>query len=93
MSFVAVSWQYSPDKVPCGYEPIHIDLVRHRNGVYYAVRQAGCCMDAAGEWEFEPMPSSRTDEWLARFRFATWEDAAKAIERHCKPLGRFHMED
>jgi len=92
MSFVSVSWQFSPDKVPCGYEPVRIDLVRHRTGIYYAVRQHGACMDRDGEWDIEPMPSSRTDEWLARFRFATWEDAAKAIERHCTPLGRFQVE-
>lgn len=90
MSFVPVSWEWRLDEVPRGFEPVRIDLVRNRNGLVYAVRQSGSCMSTDGEWDYEPMPSSRTDEWLARFRFQTWEDAAKAIERHCKPLGRFH---
>jgi hypothetical protein len=35
-------------------------------------------LNRGGEWEFEPMPSSRTDEFLARVRFDTLLDAVAA---------------
>jgi len=93
--WVSESWTWNRDVMPKGYEeiePVRIDMVRGRKGsVSYAVRQQGACMNAKGEWEFEPIPSSRTDEWLKEFRFSSWEDAAKAVERCVKtPLGRFH---
>jgi len=88
-SWVATSWQYYPNKVPGKYEPVRIDKVGSR----YAVRQEGCCMDANGVWDQEPMPSSRTNEWLAQFRFATATQARRAVERYCTPLGRFLRTD
>lgn len=93
--WVSTSWEWNRDLMPRGYESIEsvrIDAVHGRGGITrYAVRQSGACMDANGEWEFEPMPSSRDDEWLNRFRFDTWEAAARAVEKYVKsPLGRFH---
>lgn len=35
----------------------------------WAVRNGSNCLSAAGEWGYEPIPSSRTDEWLAEHRF------------------------
>jgi hypothetical protein len=56
-----------------------IDLVRDRDGnIKYAVRESGACLCHEGFWEYEPQPSSRTDEWKARFRFATLRDAVSA---------------
>ncbi len=57
--------------------------------IKYAVRQSGACLNKLGEWEYEPIPSSRDEAFFCRCRFASWEDAAKAIEKHCKPQGRF----
>lgn len=34
-----------------------------------------------GRWEWEPQPSSRTDEYLARTRFASVADAAEALRK------------
>jgi hypothetical protein len=88
----ASQWIVSPDP-PQGIEPVCIDRVRNRTGVVYAIRQSGACMDAEGNWEYEPIPSSRTDDWLDRFRFGTWEEAAKAIHKHVKtPCGRFSRQ-
>ncbi|MFI9629256.1 hypothetical protein [Streptomyces sp. NPDC052042] len=36
----------------------------------------GDCLSADGTWEWEPRPSSRDDDWLARFRH-TREDALR----------------
>lgn len=35
----------------------------------YAVTRMGYCLGSDGEWDHEPIPSSRTDEWLASHRF------------------------
>ena len=39
------------------------------------------------EWEFEPMPSCRTVEYLARTRFASVEEAVECWKRH---MGSVH---
>ena len=44
----------------------------------WAVRLNGECLNKSGEWEWEPMPSSRDDEFLARCRFATHTEAIRA---------------
>lgn len=36
------------------------------------------CLSIDGEWVYEPMPSSRTQAWLDKHRFATAESAAAA---------------
>jgi len=38
--------------------------------------RGGDVLNRDGEWEYQPMPSSRTDEFLARTR---WSDARAAI--------------
>jgi hypothetical protein len=40
----------------------------HHSGKW-AVRRGKRCYDADGVWDWEPLPSSRTDEWLANYRF------------------------
>ena len=35
----------------------------------WAVTWMGRCLDAHGAWDYEPIPSSRTDDWLAEHRF------------------------
>lgn len=42
----------------------------------WAVRNMGNCLDKQGEWEHEPRPSSRSDEWLNTVR---WDDESEAI--------------
>jgi hypothetical protein len=44
----------------------------------WAVRYRGQVLNQQGEWEWEPMPSSRTDEFLARCRFISAELAIAA---------------
>lgn len=49
----------------------------------WAVRRNGRVLNKQGEWEWEPMPSSRDEEFLARCRFPTFVeaiDAARAKE-------------
>jgi len=91
MSFEATQWRWEPSKdTNDGMHPVVIDQVRSRNGhCMYAVRQAGAVLSKSGEWEHEPIPSSRDDAFFLRCRFDSWEEAAKAILKYCKPQGRF----
>jgi len=47
----------------------------------WAVRKLGACLNHDGEWEYEPMPSSRDDAFLHRCRFtlAAAEDAVRKV--------------
>ncbi len=40
----------------------------HHKGTW-AVRRMGRCLGADGEWDWESVPSERTDEWLHAHRF------------------------
>ena len=52
--------------------------------ISWAVREGGCVLSKSGEWETEPIPSSRDDEFLARARFSSAENAAIIAKRHFK---------
>ena len=45
------------------------------DGEKWAVRKGGNCLTKTGEWEWEPMPSSRTDDFYERCRFESLEKA------------------
>lgn len=48
----------------------------------YAVRnEEGSCLNKDGEWEHEPLPSNRDDDFLSRCRFHCFESAADALDR------------
>lgn len=94
--YTPVAWEQNASHrvIPEGWEPVRIEMVRKRDGsVSYAIRHDGCCMDHDGMWDYEPCPSSRDDEWLARFRFRLMEGAAAALEKHAPDgRGRFRGE-
>lgn len=45
---------------------IKVDYAGHGR---WAVRSGSRCCAADGRWDYEPIPSERTDEWLAKYRF------------------------
>lgn len=47
----------------------------------WAVRLHGDCLNRTGEWEWEPMPSGRDDDFLERCRFDTDQEAIDAAAR------------
>lgn len=58
------------DNVNFTHYAITVDRVMSRRGVSgWAVRRLSECLGADGEWDYEPSPSSRTDEWIATHRF------------------------
>jgi hypothetical protein len=53
-------------------------------GVLWAIRKPyqspGQCLNKKGEWEFEPLPSSRTNSFFRRCRFGSIEGALRIWE-------------
>lgn len=63
-----------------GADDIHIERAKQLQGpAKWAVRRLGDCLNKNGEWEWEPNPSSRDDEFLARCRFDSPEEAFAAL--------------
>ena len=48
------------------------------DSILWACRNRGMVLSKDGEWEYEPMPSSRTEAFLKRCRFKTLKAALKA---------------
>lgn len=58
-----------------------IELCVQRNGTHkWAVRRGCACLNSDGEFEFEPTPSGRDDDFLTRCRFESAEAAYQAWE-------------
>jgi hypothetical protein len=84
--------RYAVSVFPDGHElRRHFTItVEYRGAGRWAVLYEGSVigLGADGTWApSEPLPSSRTDEWLARYRFASAEDAL-VVARHWAPLIR-----
>lgn len=61
---------------------VRIERARQINGsALWAVRRVGTVLNKQGEWEWEPMPSNRDDEFLARTRFDSADEAIAAAIR------------
>jgi hypothetical protein len=52
-------------------------------GTKWAVCDHGLVLNQSGEWEYEPIPSSRGDDFLARCRFDSYHKAFVAA-KNCK---------
>lgn len=80
--WVPISWASS-----CGDAAsdrrVRIDAVTGAfyDGTKYAVRDGSMVLSKSGEWEYEPMPSSRDDDFYARCRFDTLAEAALAASK------------
>lgn len=47
----------------------------------WAICDGSMCMDKDGNWEYEPMPSARTKDFLQKYRFPSPKDALSALKR------------
>ena len=76
-------------RYPAGFEPVEF-LVGEAMWVKAAYQRGGArkwkiargfdeVLNKQGQWEDEPIPSSRTDDFLARCRFDSLEECATAI--------------
>lgn len=66
----------------CAYRlpsDVRIEEALQREGPpLWAVRRFGNCLNKDGEYEYEPMPSSRDDDFYARCRWPTPQAAYSA---------------
>lgn len=63
---------------------VMLEAVKGREGVIrWALRdRSRNCFNKEGEWEYEPQPSSRADDFYARCRWDTVEEAYEAWKTH-----------
>ncbi|PLC06351.1 hypothetical protein CY658_04780 [Variovorax sp. RO1] len=67
---------------PHDLNEVRIERARQIEGpALWAVRRSGDVLNKQGEWEWEPRPSLRDDDFLARARFATADEAIAAAIR------------
>jgi hypothetical protein len=58
---------------------VFVERCAQRDGSYlWRVTKRGDCLNKDGEWEYEPLPSSRDDAFLERCRFDSAETAITA---------------
>ncbi len=55
---------------------VRLEMARGVECVRWAIRDHGACLNKKGEWEYEPMPSSRDDAFFERCR---WDSAEEAL--------------
>jgi hypothetical protein len=68
--------------------------VEYRGHDRWAVVRHRQCLNAAGEWSYESIPSEREEEWLAAHRFdlATAQQLAKQAAPHLIVNGRTALD-
>ena len=64
--------------------------VESRGRGLWAVARHSQCLDASGQWDWEPSPSNREDDWLATHRFDL--DTALKLARETAPTLRVNGE-
>ena len=77
---IATTYTLSWSRYPAdSYKRIRIDAVKfdaHQMPISWAIRYDGSVLNKNGEWEWEPQPSSRDDDFINRTRFDTAQEAA-----------------
>lgn len=70
-----------------------VERVLQRSGAFmWAVRRDGRVLNKQGKWEYEPQPSSRTDDLLERCRFDTARAAINAAKAAAQEGGNAAKE-
>lgn len=63
----------------------HLSIRRRtyvHDGPSWAIMGDGSCLNHHGDWEWEPQPSSRTDEFFARCRWSDLHESIAFAEDH-----------
>lgn len=74
---LATATTFSPP-VPTGCAPVE---VQKRGNDLWVAYSLGYVLNHDGSWEYEPLPSSRTEEFIARTRYATAREAIEAVRK------------
>lgn len=86
-TWIPTTWMSRADVDALNPNPVEINLMASPfyAGIRYAVRRGSECLSLLGQWDCEPIPSERDDEWYRTHRFLTLAeavDAANAVERN-----------
>lgn len=71
------------------FSPVELTQRRGLESVKWTILQGGACFNKQGKWEYEPMPSSRTDEFIERTR---WNSAQEALDFWVRAEGRSRFQ-
>lgn len=67
---------------PVKYQVADDVFIEKRGDDSWAVTYMGMCLTSDGEgWDYEPMPSNRTEDFIKAHRFPTPEAASEAYEK------------
>jgi hypothetical protein len=68
---------------------------RHHDPIAWAIVDNGWVLNHDGHWEFEPMPSSRSEEFFRRTRWSSLQEAIAFAQTHIQryPMGTKPIEN
>lgn len=78
-------------EIPYGSHHSEVIQISYRGSDNWVVIQFGEVLNRDEQWEYEPLPSNRTDEFIARTRFPLIE-AISLAQKHAKIL-KLLLED
>ncbi len=84
LSLTGVKWRLGPSHMDpfAAMDAIYVEERLQRDGTqWWAVVRRGFVLTKDGEWEHEPQPSSRDDEFIARTRWPSLYLATEAAMR------------
>jgi hypothetical protein len=95
-NWIPTQWQIEVSVTELDNDPLPVTIDRmispFYDGVRFAVRRGRNVLTVKGKWEFEPMPSSRTDAFYKRCRFKTFDAAVKAADAAATEIQAMHAE-
>jgi hypothetical protein len=74
-----IVWELRPETSKGRGDQICLERRDGFKGRRWAITKRGFVLNKLGEWEYEPIPSSRTEEWLETVRWETPEAARAAL--------------
>jgi hypothetical protein len=77
-SWVVESWGLGPRDSRTPRHTVVQARTQRDNSVLWSVSDGFHVLNKKGDWEYEPIPSSRDDAFIARTRWATAEEAKAA---------------
>ena len=63
-------------------EDVTIEMRRGLKGERWTIARRGFCLNKENDWEYEPMPSTRTEEFIERTRFDSFEEASTFCKKY-----------
>jgi hypothetical protein len=79
MNLTATEYQFNFEVGRKDFTGMQVKFARMESpfyeGVKWSVRWMGRCLNKQGEWDWEPSPSSRDDDFYAKCRFESLEEA------------------